>query len=148
MTFFLRRCQSSRTSRNICWSTSCLCSGGVFNICYRNHHLRFYLTAAVAVALRLVPYEYIGRNRVPAIVFKGLPSTFHGFVISIMFAFSGAFSALLVPNNPKILRLPVFLHGIDGIGRCVSHLRDFFTNSLDAKEGDEELAWKTKGEND
>ncbi|THG14763.1 hypothetical protein TEA_006807 [Camellia sinensis var. sinensis] len=63
------------------------------------------LTAAVAVALRLVPYEYIGRNRVPAIVFKGLPSTFHGFVISIMFAFSGAFSALLVPNNPKISRL-------------------------------------------
>ncbi|KAL7240759.1 hypothetical protein ACSBR2_006412 [Camellia fascicularis] len=63
------------------------------------------VTAFVAVVLRLIPYECIGRNRVPVFPFKGLPSTFHGFVISIMFAFSGAFGALLVSNNPKISRL-------------------------------------------
>ncbi|GMP97219.1 hypothetical protein CsSME_00045560 [Camellia sinensis var. sinensis] len=39
------------------------------------------VTAFVAVVLRLIPYEYIGRNRVPVFPFKGLPSTFHGFVI-------------------------------------------------------------------
>ncbi|KAL7260842.1 hypothetical protein ACSBR1_006496 [Camellia fascicularis] len=41
------------------------------------------VTASVAVVLRLIPYEYIGGNRVPVIVFKGFPYAFHGFVISI-----------------------------------------------------------------
>ncbi|KAE8648779.1 hypothetical protein Csa_009128 [Cucumis sativus] len=47
----------------------------------------------------------VNGNLVPAIIFKGLPSTFHAFLLSIVMAFSGAFNALmLATNKPKIAK--------------------------------------------
>ncbi|CAK9181627.1 unnamed protein product [Ilex paraguariensis] len=62
------------------------------------------VTSAVAAVLPFLPCEYIDGNRVPTVIFKGLPSIFHGFIISIMFAFSGSFSELFLHNRPKMAR--------------------------------------------
>ncbi|GFY87258.1 hypothetical protein Acr_05g0008970 [Actinidia rufa] len=64
-----------------------------------------FLTTALAAVLPLIPYEHAGRHRVPKVIFKGQPSTFHVFIVSIMFAFSGAFSALFIHKKPNIARL-------------------------------------------
>ncbi|PSR88213.1 CTP synthase [Actinidia chinensis var. chinensis] len=64
-----------------------------------------FLTSALAAVLPLIPYENTGRHRVPKIIFKGQSSTFHAFIISIMFAFSGAFSGLFVYDKPLMARL-------------------------------------------
>lgn len=48
--------------------------------------------------LILVPYEYIDKNPVPAVIFKGRPTTFHAFLICIIFAFSGATNAFVASN--------------------------------------------------
>ncbi|KAK9279967.1 hypothetical protein L1049_013651 [Liquidambar formosana] len=63
-----------------------------------------FVSFTTATILILLPYEYIDGNPVPTVIFKGLPSIFHAFVISIMFAFSGACNALLIPNKPSIVR--------------------------------------------
>ncbi|CAK9149248.1 unnamed protein product [Ilex paraguariensis] len=62
-------------------------------------------TSATGAVLPFLPYDMIGKNRVPTIFFKGHPSTFHAFIISIMFAFSGSFSSLFLPNRPKMARI-------------------------------------------
>ncbi|KAK9274467.1 hypothetical protein L1049_021715 [Liquidambar formosana] len=62
------------------------------------------LSFTTAIILVLLPHECISGNPVPTIIFKGLPSTFHTFVISVIFAFSGAFTALMIQNKPKISR--------------------------------------------
>ncbi|KAL7260841.1 hypothetical protein ACSBR1_006495 [Camellia fascicularis] len=90
------------------------------------------VTSAVAVVLPLVPYEKIGQNSVPTIIFKGLPATFHGFVISIMFAFSGAFSALLVPNKPKISRLCRFYSMVSMASAVAFLMSANFSQSIEA----------------
>lgn len=53
----------------------------------------------------LFPFEQVNGNPVPTIIFKGHPSTFHAFLISVVMAFSGAFNALmLATNKPKIAK--------------------------------------------
>lgn len=53
----------------------------------------------------LFPYEQVNGNPVPTVIFKGLPSTFHAFLLSTVMAFSGAFNALMLSaNKPKIAR--------------------------------------------
>ncbi|XVF85716.1 hypothetical protein PTKIN_Ptkin17bG0139700 [Pterospermum kingtungense] len=64
-----------------------------------------FISFTIATILILLPHEYINGKPVPTIVFKGHPATFHAFTICIIFAFSGAFSALMVPKNPTITRL-------------------------------------------
>ena len=62
-----------------------------------------FATANILVAL---PFEQVESNRVPTVVFKGLPSAFHAFVISLIFAFNGAFCGLIIHNyQPKIVRI-------------------------------------------
>ncbi|KAH7516170.1 hypothetical protein FEM48_Zijuj10G0107100 [Ziziphus jujuba var. spinosa] len=63
-----------------------------------------YVCFSTVTTLLLVPYELINGTPVPTVLFKGLPSTFHAFIISIVLAFSGAFSALLIPNKPIVAR--------------------------------------------
>ncbi|CAK9157370.1 unnamed protein product [Ilex paraguariensis] len=58
-------------------------------------------TSATGAVLPFLPYDMIGKNRVPTIFFKGHPSTFHAFIISIMFAFSGSFSSLFLPTGRR-----------------------------------------------
>lgn len=48
--------------------------------------------------LILVPYDYIDQNPVPAVIFKGRPTTFHAFLVSIIFAFSGASNAFVASS--------------------------------------------------
>ncbi|XVE91702.1 hypothetical protein REPUB_Repub01dG0033500 [Reevesia pubescens] len=64
-----------------------------------------FISYTIATILILLPQEYVNGNPVPTIVFKGRPATFHAFIICIIFAFSGAFCALMIPNNTKIARL-------------------------------------------
>ncbi|KAK9276664.1 hypothetical protein L1049_006200 [Liquidambar formosana] len=61
-------------------------------------------SSIIAAALIQLPYEQINGNLVPTVIFRGLPSTFHSFVVSVIVAFSGAFVALMIPNKPKISR--------------------------------------------
>ncbi|KDP44252.1 hypothetical protein JCGZ_05719 [Jatropha curcas] len=58
---------------------------------------------AAGIIVKLLPYEYTDRgDPVPTGIFKGLPvTTFHVFVISIIFSFAGAFSSLLTSGRPK-----------------------------------------------
>ncbi|WRX13890.1 hypothetical protein QQP08_006377 [Theobroma cacao] len=64
-----------------------------------------FISFTVATILILLPHEYVKGSPVPIIVFKGHPATFHAFTICIIFAFSGAFCALMTPNSPRIARL-------------------------------------------
>ncbi|XP_048234236.1 uncharacterized protein LOC125370886 [Ricinus communis] len=56
---------------------------------------------AIGVVVKLLPYEYReGINPVPTVIFKEIPTTtFHTFIISIMLAFTGAFSCLLTKRR-------------------------------------------------
>ncbi|KAI8007972.1 hypothetical protein LOK49_LG07G02990 [Camellia lanceoleosa] len=58
--------------------------------------------------LLLLPCDYIDGSPVPTIIFKGLPSTFHAFVVSLIFAFSGALSALLIHDTSFFAKLCEF----------------------------------------
>ncbi|KAJ0034767.1 hypothetical protein Pint_26114 [Pistacia integerrima] len=42
---------------------------------------------------------------VPTVIFSGIPTLFHPFVISIIFSFTGAFGALLIENKPHLEKL-------------------------------------------
>ncbi|KAG5532628.1 hypothetical protein RHGRI_027054 [Rhododendron griersonianum] len=64
-----------------------------------------FLTATTAAVLQLIPYDQSGVYRVPERLFKGHPSVFHAFLVSVMFAFSGAFSALFLQNKPNMARV-------------------------------------------
>nr|GLL34116.1 COPII coat assembly protein [Ipomoea trifida] len=51
----------------------------------------FRIAFAAAFLLLPLPYEKIGGNPVPTVIFKGSPALFHVFLMSLAFAFSGAF---------------------------------------------------------
>ncbi|KAK7307006.1 hypothetical protein VNO77_39685 [Canavalia gladiata] len=59
------------------------------------------LCFTVITILFQLPYEYINENPVPTIIFKGHPTTFHAFIICIIFALSGATNALVVSNKSR-----------------------------------------------
>ncbi|KAL7001324.1 hypothetical protein U1Q18_002474 [Sarracenia purpurea var. burkii] len=68
--------------------------------------LILFVTSALAAVLPLLPYDRAGANRTPAIIFNGRSSAFHAFLVSVMFAFSGAFSSFFAhKNKPKLARL-------------------------------------------
>ncbi|CAJ2648279.1 unnamed protein product [Trifolium pratense] len=48
--------------------------------------------------LLLVPYDYIDKNPVPAVIFKGRTTTFQAFLVCIIFAFSGATNAIVAAS--------------------------------------------------
>ena len=52
----------------------------------------------------VLPSEQIDGNPVPTIIFKGHPSIFHAFLVSVSFAFNGAFTALMMESQSKIAR--------------------------------------------
>lgn len=54
--------------------------------------------------LMLVPYETIDGNPIPTIIFKGLPSEFHAFVVFIIFAFAASYCAILMDSKVKFAR--------------------------------------------
>lgn len=54
--------------------------------------------------LMLIPYESIDGNPVPTIIFKGLPSEFHAFVMLIIFAFAASYCAILMNTKVKFAR--------------------------------------------
>ncbi|KAK7268703.1 hypothetical protein RIF29_21409 [Crotalaria pallida] len=64
------------------------------------------LCFTVLIILQRLPYEYIDFNKVPTtVIFKGRPTTFHSFIICIVFSFSGATSALIVSSHkPRFAR--------------------------------------------
>ncbi|KAI4357939.1 hypothetical protein L6164_001854 [Bauhinia variegata] len=57
------------------------------------------LCFTVITLLLQLPYEYIDGNPVPTVIFKGRPTTFHAFIISIVLAFSGATNAIITSNQ-------------------------------------------------
>ena len=52
----------------------------------------------------LVPHEQVDGSLVPTLVFNDRPTAYHAFLISIMFSFTGALSALLIQHRPRIER--------------------------------------------
>ncbi|CAL8994796.1 unnamed protein product [Prunus brigantina] len=70
--------------------------------------LEFILCVCLATATLFiqVPHEYINEAAILTILFKGLPSIFCAFGFSIILAFSGAFTALMIiRNKPAIARI-------------------------------------------
>lgn len=64
-----------------------------------------YITFSTCIVLMLLPYSYVDGNPVPVIIFNDLrPFAFHAFVLFIIFAFSGAFNAILAKNKPRLVR--------------------------------------------
>ncbi|KAL7218574.1 hypothetical protein ACSBR2_011773 [Camellia fascicularis] len=53
-----------------------------------------------ATILLVIPYQYKNGNPVPTVIFNGIPiSGFHAFVVSLMYAFTGALTALLIHDT-------------------------------------------------
>ncbi|CAL5390929.1 unnamed protein product [Camellia sinensis] len=52
----------------------------------------------IVIVLLILPCEYIDGNPIPVVIFKGLPSIFHSFVVCLVFAFTGALSGLLIQD--------------------------------------------------
>ncbi|CAK9149250.1 unnamed protein product [Ilex paraguariensis] len=73
------------------------------------------VNSTVAAALPFLPYDIIDKNRVPTMFFKGRPPTFHVFIISIMFAFSGSFSSLFLLNGTKLARICLFYSMVSAV---------------------------------
>ncbi|KAL7218580.1 hypothetical protein ACSBR2_011779 [Camellia fascicularis] len=50
--------------------------------------------------LLVIPYQYKNGNPVPTMIFNGIPSSgFHAFVVSLVYAFTGALTALLIHDT-------------------------------------------------
>ncbi|KAL7218566.1 hypothetical protein ACSBR2_011766 [Camellia fascicularis] len=63
----------------------------------------------IATLLIIIPYQYKNGNRVPTVIFNGIPSTaFHGFVVSLLYAFTGSLIALLIHDNTSCSFLAKF----------------------------------------
>ncbi|KAL2349067.1 hypothetical protein Fmac_003067 [Flemingia macrophylla] len=62
------------------------------------------LCFTVITILLQLPYEYIGDNPVPTVIFKGRPRTFHAFITCIIFALSGSTNALVAFNKSTFSR--------------------------------------------
>ncbi|KAG5532627.1 hypothetical protein RHGRI_027053 [Rhododendron griersonianum] len=71
-----------------------------------------FLTTATAAVLQLIPYDQSGPYRVPKRLFKAHPSVFHAFLVSGMFAFSGALSALFLQSKPNMNRACSFYSSV------------------------------------
>ncbi|KAI8012507.1 hypothetical protein LOK49_LG06G01072 [Camellia lanceoleosa] len=53
-----------------------------------------------ATILLVIPYQYKNGNPVPTVIFNGIPSSwFHAFVVSLVYAFTGALTALLIHDT-------------------------------------------------
>lgn len=64
-----------------------------------------YASCTLGTIFMLLPHEQVDGSPVPILVFKDQPKAFHAFLISIMFSFTGAFSALLIQRRPRVERL-------------------------------------------
>nr|DAD31581.1 TPA_asm: hypothetical protein HUJ06_010432 [Nelumbo nucifera] len=63
------------------------------------------LSFMTVVSLIQLPYEYIDGNPIPTIIFGGQPSTFHAFLLSLVFSFSGAACTMMLREDyPKAAR--------------------------------------------
>ncbi|KAL3501573.1 hypothetical protein ACH5RR_036022 [Cinchona calisaya] len=63
------------------------------------------ISSAAAALLSWIPFEEnADGNRVPTIIFKGQPTSFHAFVFFLMFGFSASFCALVSYNRPKVAK--------------------------------------------
>lgn len=67
------------------------------------------ITFTTGMFLNLLPQENIDGNPVPTVIFKGHPSIFHAFVISVVFAFTGSFCSLMIDKKPKVSRFFAYL---------------------------------------
>nr|GMD27359.1 COPII coat assembly protein [Ipomoea batatas] len=62
----------------------------------------FRVAFAAAFLLLPLPYEKIGGNPVPTVIFKRRPALFHVFLMSLTVAFSGSFVTMSFrERNPK-----------------------------------------------
>ncbi|KAK9997471.1 hypothetical protein SO802_022157 [Lithocarpus litseifolius] len=63
-----------------------------------------YASCTMGTMFMLLPHEQVDGSPVPTLVFKDRPIAFHAFLISIMFSFTGALTALLIQHRPRIER--------------------------------------------
>ncbi|KAK9950021.1 hypothetical protein M0R45_005560 [Rubus argutus] len=96
-----------------------------------------FITATVVIQ---APHEYINGARIPTLLFKCRPSTFYAFIISIILAFSTAFSALIMFRQlENIARITGYcslinFHGFSYGSADVGHLL-VKHNCLEQEEG-------------
>lgn len=65
----------------------------------------FWVSFVIAVGLLKLPYEEIGGNPVPTIIFKDKPSFFHTFLLCLNFAFTGTVMTIYLRlGYPKVAR--------------------------------------------
>ena len=60
-----------------------------------------YISSTAATISMVLPHENVDGNPVPAL-FKDRPPDYHMFLIFILFAFLGAFSALMLQHKPRV----------------------------------------------
>ncbi|KAF8039172.1 hypothetical protein BT93_B1659 [Corymbia citriodora subsp. variegata] len=63
-----------------------------------------WVSFTTATALVQLPCEFVDGNPIPTLFLRGGPSssTFQGFILSLMAAFAGAYSSLMVHHIPRI----------------------------------------------
>nr|DAD35148.1 TPA_asm: hypothetical protein HUJ06_005788 [Nelumbo nucifera] len=68
----------------------------------RPEELIYALSFMIVISLIQLPYEYIDGNPIPTVIFKGQPTTFHAFILSLVFSFSGSACAMMLREHyPK-----------------------------------------------
>ncbi|KAL4632100.1 hypothetical protein ACB092_04G027500 [Castanea dentata] len=63
-----------------------------------------YTSCTLGTMFMLLPREQVDGSPVPTLVFKDQPTAFHALLISIMFSFTDALTALLIQHRPRIER--------------------------------------------
>ncbi|OIT21090.1 hypothetical protein A4A49_35568 [Nicotiana attenuata] len=67
------------------------------------------VTSGLATLLPLLPYKYIGENRVLVFISKEMQSIFHAFVVFLMLSFATSFSSLYLSSKwPKAAKFCKF----------------------------------------
>ena len=60
-----------------------------------------YISSAAATIFMVLPHEMVDGNPVPAL-FKDRPTAYHMFLVSVLLAFTGSFSTLLIQNRSRL----------------------------------------------
>uniref|UniRef100_A0A7N2MRT6 Uncharacterized protein n=1 Tax=Quercus lobata TaxID=97700 RepID=A0A7N2MRT6_QUELO len=66
--------------------------------------LILYISSTTATILIVLPQVNVDGNRVP-VFFRGRPTYYRKFLVSTLFAFMGAFIALIIQDKPRVERL-------------------------------------------
>ncbi|KAL4632109.1 hypothetical protein ACB092_04G028400 [Castanea dentata] len=89
-----------------------------------------YICSTAATISMVLPHENVDGNPVPAL-FKDRPPDYHMFLMFILFAFLGSFSALMLQHKPRVeifFRISAVASMLSALAICFSLWLDYFSH--------------------